>query len=73
MADAADSKSAARKGVWVRLPPPAPTSSLRSLIVKLRISSAARKLFPLVLNRFNLASAQFSPNKKEEACSVEPF
>ena len=26
MADAADSKSVARKGVWVRLPPPAPTS-----------------------------------------------
>jgi hypothetical protein len=24
MADAADSKSVARKGVWVRLPPPAP-------------------------------------------------
>jgi hypothetical protein len=25
MADAADSKSVARKGVWVRLPPPAPS------------------------------------------------
>src|SRR5258708_26773107 len=28
MADAADSKSVARKGVWVRLPPPAPELSV---------------------------------------------
>ena len=28
MADAADSKSVARKGVWVRLPPPAPIEIL---------------------------------------------
>jgi hypothetical protein len=31
MADAADSKSAARKGVWVRLPPPAPACTWNRL------------------------------------------
>jgi hypothetical protein len=31
MADAADSKSVARKGVWVRLPPPAPICRFREV------------------------------------------
>jgi hypothetical protein len=31
--DAADLKSAARKGVWVRIPPPAPTEFVRKMAV----------------------------------------
>jgi hypothetical protein len=33
LADALDSKSSTRKGVWVRSPPPAPPSQLRCLAI----------------------------------------
>ena len=37
MADAADSKSVARKGVWVRLPPPAPSLSRHTTLESLQM------------------------------------
>ena len=55
MADAADSKSVARKGVWVRLPPPAPLLKIpRSSGWASNVISFAKKQFSPALNRFNL-------------------
>ena len=61
MADAADSKSVARKGVWVRLPPPAPsleyhltltietTYCIRSLRLKFSLCVASRRVLKLIM------------------------
>jgi hypothetical protein len=59
MADAADSKSVARKGVWVRLPPPAPMQIPNEFRVTPDSRVSARKLFSLELNRFNIARTPF--------------
>ena len=58
MADAADSKSVARKGVWVRLPPPAPYMFDRATFESLCPEAnrkTTNKLWAM-LNRFNIAS-----------------
>jgi hypothetical protein len=44
MADAADSKSVARKGVWVRLPPPAPLMWPEMAIATVRDTPARSRL-----------------------------
>jgi beta-lactamase class A len=67
MADAADSKSAARKGVWVRLPPPAPTDLPRGTTAHEKFEPLPfppRKNILCKLNRFNLANTLFVSTKK---------
>jgi hypothetical protein len=75
MADAADSKSVARKGVWVRLPPPAPTSCdvfpSRILPTFAKGDESCENVFSIALNRFNMTPPIRSSSevcKKEGPC-----
>ena len=73
MADAADSKSVARKGVWVRLPPPAPSKLLAGVQHGVRGPPFARKLFSAALNRFNLTRMTFlAPRRKRIHAAPHP-
>ena len=60
MADAADSKSATRKGVKVRLLSPAPTSRATFVLFTFSNDTPAQKLFSCCLNRFNMISPGFT-------------
>lgn len=51
LVDAADSKSAALKSVWVRFPPPAPYPLLSNLI-KLHFVSFIAAPFPVISNNY---------------------
>jgi hypothetical protein len=52
MADAADSKSVDRKVVWVRLPPPAPSSPHAYFPVFVFCRTPAQKLFYSLFESF---------------------
>jgi hypothetical protein len=68
MADAADSKSATRKGVKVRLLSPAPIRPAHRFVFP---ENFGQICFPVGLNRFNMALASIPRAKNEDSCSVD--
>jgi hypothetical protein len=70
MADAADSKSATRKGVKVRLLSPAPISP-RSFVCSKKTPAEKKTRFRVYLNRFNMASLHIPARNNEDPCSAD--